>query len=275
MSVLSRTNCTGASCEAPRPVGTHDDERGAVGGARAGPEGPVLEAAPKGAAPGGIGGLELGQQVRAQPWRCRISGRRASSGLGDQRRPCRHTGCRGRSRACCGCRRRSALVVGTRLALARCPARRLGNLAALEHPLLDAVANDALAQPVVEDIGQVIPGELEDVAGILRRARFDMVSMRPVTNTGGVMPAATNAASTGAVRLAADGEEHHIGVLFLEIGDHSRRSRPDRACCSAGQPMVGNEAAPSPSFFRPSPRLELNNVILEADERRPLDVPSL
>ena len=59
------------------PVGTHDDERGAVGGARARPERPVLEAAAEGAAPGGIGGLELGQQVGAQRGRVGSAGRRS------------------------------------------------------------------------------------------------------------------------------------------------------------------------------------------------------
>ena len=58
-------------------------------------------------------------------------------------------------------------VVGARLALARLPARRLRNLGALEHPPLEAVADDALTQTVAEDVGQVVPGELEDVARVL------------------------------------------------------------------------------------------------------------
>ena len=149
-------------------------------------------------------------------------------------RPCRHTACRGRSRACCGCRRSRAWRSGRSLHAPVGPAWRLGVLRALEHPIVEAVADDALPQPVAENMGKIVPGELVDVAWILGCAVLDDGLDAAGDEERRRHTRRCQGCEQRRDALIADRDDHEIDVLLLEVGDHHWRWRPDRACCRRG-----------------------------------------
>ena len=150
-------------------------------------------------------------------------------------------------------------ALGAGLALARLPARRLGNLGSLEHPALQAVADDALAQPVAEDIGQVVPAELEDVAWVFLAHPLDDGLDAAGDEQRRCHSSGDECGQHLGRALAADGQDDQVRVLLLEVGDHRGQWRPDRSCCSCRVKRWSAMRLTSSELLRPSARLVLNS----------------
>ena len=100
-------------------------------------------------------------------------------------------------------------------------------LLALEDHV-SGVARDEPAQTIVVGFRQAVPRQLVDGIRIGLGHLRGSASMRPVTNSAGVMPAAVILDQHRRARRA-DAEHEHVGLLLLQVGDDCATPRPDPA----------------------------------------------
>ena len=85
------------------------------------------------------------------------------------------------------------------------------------------------------------------------------VSMRPVTNSGGVRPAATNAASTAGVRAAPMARITRSASFCLRSATTAAIASGSSLLLCKVSRWSATRLAPPPTLFRPSPRLALKS----------------
>ena len=161
-------------------------------------------------------------------------------------------------------------LVGAGLAFARRPAWRLRDLASFENPLLGCVARDEAAQPVVVNVGQVLPGDLIEVIGIRRedggRDALDAAGDEQGRRDAGLGQRLDDLGGAA----GPDGKEQKVGGLLPQVLDGGRDLHGIGIAVGKGEPMIGHQRHSARGAHEAVGQRVAKEAVLDADKGRAL-----